>query len=141
MGSTWGAVEPDVWSVMPNIVPVVTGDEIYIRVTTRDGAQAVLSELEWCFDVEDAEYSIDSVDIPAEGARLSIPSGYFRWVKGITFGLEYVEGNTATAVRYLDKGVIVGGVVTQGPLVQCLDKNGVAVAGRIDARIQGAAGG
>lgn len=137
--SMWGGAEVTEWVAMPDKISVQAGDEIYVRVTTHDGSQAVISDLELIYDVEDAEHSINGLELTALGGRLDVPPNHFRWIKTVTFGLEYSVGSTATGVRYLDKGIITDGVVTAGPLVQCIDSTGAPVAGRIDARIQGAA--
>ena len=137
--SMWGGAESTEWVAMPDKITVQAGDEIYVRLTTYDGDQTVISDIEWIYDVEDAEHSIDGLDLTEDGGRLSVPLNHFRWIKTVTFGLEYSDGSTATSVRYLDKGIITDGVITEGPLVQCIDSTGSPVAGRIDARIQGAA--
>ena len=136
----WGGVIPTAWNPMPDLLDVATGDEVYIRVTSRGGTQGVLADVQWTFDVPDADLTLDGVAVPSSGMRLPVPAGLFRWIRAITFGLEF-DGGTAASCRYLDKGVIEAGRVVSGPLVQCIDSNGAPVAGRIDARLQGAAGG
>lgn len=137
--SAWGCVEISEWSPMPDKIFVHAGDEVYVMITTHDGVQCVIDDIEWIYDVEDAEHSVDGAEVPSDGLRIGVPENLFRWIKTISFGLEYSPGSTATGARYLDKGIVDGGVVTDGPLIQCIDSTGNPVAGRVDVRIQGAA--
>lgn len=137
----WGTPdEPDEWLLWGNGLDVHAGEYIMVRLITSSAEPARICDLEWIFDVEDAELEFNDVSVPAGGLRLDVPPHYFRWINVINFGLQYIEGETAMTPAWVDKGIIEDGGVVQGPTIVCLDKNGQPAPGNVDVRLQGARG-
>jgi predicted phage tail protein len=92
-------------------------------------AQGVIDTCRAFVDVPDIDEAFNDVVIPIAGIRLPITKQYLA-IKNVQLTLQSDGGGAITA-KYLDKSP------TQGPLIQCFDSTGVAVAGSLDARIQG----
>lgn len=139
----WGTPdEPEEWLLWGAGLDVHAGEYLMVRLITSPTEPARICDLEWIFDVEDAELSFNDVSVPAEGLRLDVPPHYFRWISVVSFGLQYVAGENETAMTpaWVDKGVIEDGGVVRGPAIVCLDKNGQPAPGNVDVRVQGARG-
>ncbi|MRT27648.1 host specificity protein J [Herbaspirillum sp. CAH-3] len=101
-----------------------------LRFTVDTGPdQGVISACKAVIDVPDIYESFDDIVVPPAGIRLPIAKKYLA-IKNVQLTLQ-ADGGTALSARYIDKSV------TQGPLVKCFNSAGVAVAGSLDARIQG----
>lgn len=130
------------YQVMPNDIEVRAGQLISVRITTSDASAANIADLVWVFDVEDLNLTINDFEVPAQGARLPVPPGAFRWIKSVLIGLYHDEAapNAAFTAGWRDRGLIVDGLVTEGPLIQCRDEHKQPVAGVVDVTLQGARG-
>lgn len=139
--SMWGVGLESVFFTMPNNVYVRSGQVFNLRIEYATDTQAGIRDIIWGFDVEDAPViSIDDLSVPVTGIRLPVPPRHFRWIKSITFGLEFTAGGTAAQVGFLDRGILSDGHVVEGPMVECIDASGQRVTGIIDATLQGAKG-
>lgn len=135
----WGSEQEALWKPLPDYINGRTGDEIYIKVKTTSDEFTLINDVAVTLDVPDYEISYDRFEVSNTGTIIPVPPNKMRWIKTITFGLEHIEGNNAVNVQVIDRGDITDGILTTGPTVRCLDLSGNAVAGIIDARIQGAA--
>lgn len=132
---------PKAWLPMPNSIPVLSGDVVFVRILTTDSGPARLCDLEWAFDVPDAEpLNIQELAVPVGGVRVPVPKNYFRWIKTVNIGLQYLENDQGQSAMWIDKGIIVEGFVTEGPLLIVVDKEKNSVAGNVDVFLQGAKG-
>lgn len=99
-----------------------------------------MDDIRAILDVKDQEAKVDSLLIPASGARLPIPAGVFRMITTVTYGMEAAEGLTAVHPLTLDKNGgqrDEAGYLLEGPLVVGIDRNDNYTAVRIDAVIKG----
>lgn len=132
---------PQNWLPMPNSIPVLAGDVIFVRLLTTDSGPARLCDMEWAFDVPDAEpLNIQELSVPVGGIRVPVPKDYFRWIKTVNIGLQYLEDDQGQSAMWIDKGVRAEGFVTEGPLLIVVDKEKNSVAGNVDVLLQGAKG-
>lgn len=124
---------PTPWEVWPGELAEAPLGAFDLRLTTQAGlTQGVISALAMHFDVEDEFEELDDVAISALGTRLPITKTY-RSINNVQLTLQD-DGGTAVSARWVDKDK------TLGPLVQCINSAGTAVAGVLDARIQGVKG-
>jgi predicted phage tail protein len=96
------------------------------------GPGSVQGAIDTCaaiIDVPDINESFNDVPILLGGTRLPIANSYLA-IANVQLTLES-NGSTAVVAKYLDKNN------TLGPLIKCFDSAGSAVAGVVDARIQG----
>lgn len=136
-----GILDPGEYVTARNGLTVSRGTAVTIRVTTANLVPSRIQEIVIGFDVEDAEpLKLGDVAIPSTGARLVVPDGYFRWISVANVTVQYVAGLNAFTAGFVDRGIIEGGFVTQGPLIQCKDENGALVKGSVDVLLQGARG-
>jgi len=106
------------------------GEEIDIRVHIPGGAvQGALKALLARIDVPVVEERIEDFAVPEGGGRLPLSRSY-QSIARVSLTLQGVAGYSAASVTLIDKA-------SEGPFVQCLDSAGVAVAGIIDADVQG----
>ncbi|MDP1686890.1 phage tail protein [Hydrogenophaga sp.] len=120
---------PSAWAVWPGFIDVDGSIEVRFRITTTGGlTQGVIGELSAVLDVPDVVESLEDVAISALGTRLPITQTYnaIRTVQ-----LTVQAGGTGISALRVDKNP------TLGPLVQILNASGTAVAGVLDATVQG----
>ncbi|KAF1043069.1 MAG: hypothetical protein GAK35_02389 [Herbaspirillum frisingense] len=91
--------------------------------------QGVIGECKAMIDVPDLDESFDDLVVGVAGLRLPITKDYLV-IKNVSLTLQD-DGGTAVTAKYLDKSA------TLGPLVKCYNRDGAAVTGKLDARIQG----
>lgn len=136
----WGWTPDSQWQVMPSKFFISKDASIIqVRVTTSAGSLGIINELHWIFDVEDEIDYANDINVPVGGIRVPLNKS-FRWIKNISFGLEYFEDGQAVNAMWLDKGLMVNGLVNEGPLVMCRNASGQAVVGKVDVTMQGAKG-
>ena len=130
-----GALE---WKPFPDKIDVRSGQSFKIRITSTGNSVTIMPELTWIVDVPDAiPLSLEDV-VLTEDKRLTVPVDYFRWIRDVKYTLQWRKGDTGITVLNVDKGVIMNGSVTEGPLTRIIDKDGKVVGGVIDATIYGA---
>lgn len=127
------------WRSMPAKLAIETNHIIQVRFITVGGSVGMVDEMTWIFDVEDEMDFANDLEVPAEGMRVPLTRS-FRWIKNISFGQEYHTGSQAVRTVYVDKGVIEGGQVVEGPMIYCRDANNNSVSGIVDVTMQGARG-
>lgn len=126
------------WSAMPDYITLHEYEAVRIRFTSQAGLTTIVPEITFALDVPDAEpYIIEDLDVEDKDTRLPIPQNYFRWIKDIKFTLQYKVGEYGINVLTIDKGRVNRDVVTEGPLVRVIDKDGNATSGCIDAIVYG----
>lgn len=129
------------WQAMPSDYVTPGGEWLDIRITFRPGEfPAIVDDIRAILDVKDQEAKVDSLLIPASGARLPIPAGVFRVITTVTYGMEAAEGLTAVHPLTLDKNGgqrDEAGYLLEGPLVVGIDRNDNYTAVQIDAVIKG----
>jgi hypothetical protein len=120
---------PSAWQLWPGALEVDGSVEVRFRVTLDAGdTQGVISTLEALLDVPDVTERLAAVVVGSGGTRLPITKTYHA-IK--TVHLTVHSGGSGVAARIVDKDEVLG------PMVQILDVSGAAVAGTLDADIQG----
>lgn len=137
--SLWPVPVKTDWQAMPDKYTTSGAETVEFRVAYKAGIPAHLADIVTVVDVEDREHRVEDLAVPVEGVHLPVPEGYFRAVKSVTFGLQYLEGQKGLNVVRYPGTEIVGedGFLTEGPLVRGLDSNLQATAVNIDALIKG----
>lgn len=108
----------------------VRNEPYQFRVTAgQGGTRGVVSDFAAVIDAPDLEERLDDVVIGSGGTRLPITAD-FTVIKNLQLTLQ-ADGGTAIAARGEDKDAAAG------PLVRCFDAGGSAVAGLVDAVVQG----
>lgn len=120
---------PSTWAVWPGSIEVDGTIEVRFRITIQGGlAQGAIRSLVAVVDVPDITESLEGIAISAGGTRLPITKTYHA-IR--TVQLTVQAGGTGLSANYLDKNP------TLGPSVQIFNAAGTAVAGVLDADIQG----
>lgn len=120
---------PSAWQLWPGSLQVNGSMQVRFRITLAAGElRGEISEVTAVLDVPDIAERLAAVSIASGGTRLPIASTYYA-IK--TVHLTVHGGGTATSARILDKDPALG------PLVQVINASGTAVAGTVDADIQG----
>ena len=120
---------PGAWQLWPGSLAVDGTTEVRFRITLAAGdVQGVISAITAVLDVPDITESLSAVAIASGGTRLPITKTYH----GIkTVALTVHSGGSGTSARIVDKDAALG------PLIQVINTSGTAVAGTVDAQIQG----
>ena len=120
---------PGAWQLWPGSLEVDGATEVRFRITLAAGdVQGVISAVTAVLDVPDITESLSAVAIASGGTRLPITKTYH----GIkTVALTVHSGGSGTSARIVDKDAALG------PLIQVINISGSAVAGTVDAQIQG----
>jgi hypothetical protein len=120
---------PSAWQLWPGALEVDGSIEVRFRITLDAGeTQGVISALTAVLDVPDVTERLAAVAVGSGGTRLPITRSYHA-IK--TVHLTVHSAGSGVAARIVDKDEALG------PLVQILDVSGAAVAGTLDADIQG----
>lgn len=120
---------PSAWAVWLGSIEVDGAIEVRFRITIAGGqTQGSILELSAVLDVPDVTELLEDVAIGSGGTRLPITKAY---TAIRTARLTVQGGGTGVTARLLDKNP------TLGPLVEILNSSGTAVAGVVDADIQG----
>jgi len=90
---------------------------------------STLYSMQSIIDVPDIVESLADVSISATGTRLTLTKP-FRVIVAVNLTLQDDAGTAETA-KVLDKSV------SQGPLIECYNSSGTAVAGTVDAVVVG----
>lgn len=138
----WNSTEDTGWTPLPDKLWINAADEgryIEIRVTTKTGSPGIIREIYWTFDVEDENDRADDLTVPAEGIRVPL-NKTFRKIKNVQISVQSTGGGESISAAWEDKGVIVNGLVSEGPLVYCRDAGLNRVAGVCDITMQGVKG-
>ncbi len=123
----WGVASA--WQLWPGSLVVDGALGVRFRITTAPGAvRGVINTLTAVLDVPDVAERLAAVAISSAGTRLPITQSYHA-IK--TVHLTVHSGATGTSARIVDKDATIG------PLVQVINAAGTAVAGTVDADIQG----
>ncbi len=123
----WGVATA--WQLWPGSLVVDGTLEVRFRITTAPGAvRGAINTVTAVLDVPDVAERLAAVAISSAGTRLPITQSYHA-IK--TVHLTVHSGATGTSARIVDKDA------TLGPLVQVINPAGTAVAGTVDADIQG----
>lgn len=94
----------------------------------QSNLQGLIGSVVAQIDVPDKTIRLPDVVIAADGARLSIGSG---WKSVVIVSLTlHSDGGSAITARVVDKS-------TSGPLIQCFNASGAATTGVVDAYVQG----
>jgi hypothetical protein len=105
-----------------------------IKIEIPSGTvQGIIRSLAAVIDVPDESETLNDIAISASGTRLPIVKSY-REIKNVNITLQEVNGVTAYTAKIIDKSTATG------PLVKCYNTVGAAVAGVVDAIIQGVKG-
>lgn len=124
---TYGA--PSAWAVWPGSIEVDGTLEVRFRITVQGGlVQGAITALSAVVDVPDIAERLEDVAISAGGTRLPITKTYHA-IR--TVQLTVQAGGTGRSAMTVDKDPALG------PLVQIFNAAGTAVAGVLDADIQG----
>lgn len=117
------------WQSWPGSM-IAQSAQYQFRFTTGTGAvEGVIRACRAVIDVPDIDEKLNDVAISALGTRLPIAKAY-SVIKNVQISLQD-SGSAAASVRWLDKNPSLG------PLIRCFNKDNVAVAGVVDAAIQG----
>ncbi|VBB09660.1 tip attachment protein j [Lucifera butyrica] len=110
------------------------GNSIHdVRLTIGAGiTQGIVRRFAAVVDVEDESEILNDIAILAAGMRLPITKTY-RVIRNVNVTIQDSGGATALTFRLADKDV-------SGPFITLYDKDNIAVAGVIDAQIQGIKG-
>lgn len=120
---------PSAWAVWPGSVTVDGFSEFRFRITVQGGQmQGAIRELSAVVDVPDITERLQDIAISSGGTRLPIAKTYHA-IR--TVQLTVQAGGTGRSAMTVDKDP------TLGPLVQIFNAAGTAVAGVLDADIQG----
>lgn len=125
----WSQVSQD-WLPWPGRIAHATQQVYEFRVTTQSGpVQGSITKYQIVLDVPDVLERMDNVAISAGGTRLTLTRTY-RAISNVSLTVQE-DGGSAITAKAIDKNP------TTGPLVKCFDAAGVAVAGTVDATVQG----
>ena len=97
--------------------------------TAADQQRGEITSFVFKCDVADQNEHLEDVVIGSDGTRLPITRSY-RTIANVQLTLQD-DGGAALTVRTMDKSA------SEGPLIKCFNAAGVAVAGLVDANIQG----
>lgn len=131
----WTDAAAAMWAAAPGYAPwpgaITTENVGYdIRVTTAFGnIEGRVSALAITFDMPDISETLADVVIGAGGTRLTLASA-FQSITAVNLTLQD-DGGSAFTARVMDKDTVAG------PLIKCFNSSGTAVAGTIDAIVQG----
>lgn len=103
--------------------------DFVVSIAQSSPVQSGITRLDFMVDNPDIDESFDDVAISSGGTRLPI-TGDYDVIKNVSCTLQD-DGGTAVSLRVIDKSA------ASGPLIKCYNTAGTAVAGTIDARIQG----
>lgn len=118
------------WTAWPGAVHLSEAEQIRFRVTAQGGtSRPQLSVFTPFVDVPDITERINDVAISAAGTRLPITLSY-RAIANVGLTVQ-ADGNGGVGVRIKDKNASLG------PLIEVVNGSGTAVAGLVDADIQG----
>jgi hypothetical protein len=119
------------WLAFPGSVEAIEGQYQFRFVIPSQQLNTApkVSDIVVSLDVDDVVERFNDVVIASGGTRLSLTKS-FRDILNVSLTLQ-ADGGTASTVKYLDKDEV------NGPLIQCYDSGGTAVAGTIDAIVQG----
>jgi hypothetical protein len=130
----WTAVAEG-WLPWPGRIEQATRQVYEFQLSAQSGViQAIVSQYQIKIDVPDLIERMNDVVIAGAGTRLTLTHSY-RAISNVNLTLQN-DGGTAQTVKIEDKGT-GGPPLTGGPLIKCYDPAGVAVAGTIDATVQG----
>lgn len=120
---------PSAYQLWPGSLAVDGGMQVLFRITLAEGdLQGVIDEITAVLDVPDIVESLSAVSIASGGTRLPITRTY-NSIKTVVLTVH--SGGTGASARIVDKDAALG------PLVQVINTSGTAVAGTVDAQIQG----
>ena len=120
---------PSAWSVWPGSIEVDGAIQARFRITISGGElQGAIRYLDAVLDVPDVTELLEGVEVAPGGTRLPITKPY---TAVRTARLTVLGGGTGVSARLIDKNP------TLGPQVEILNASGTAVAGSLDAEIQG----
>lgn len=120
---------PTDWIVWPGALELPFNCQIAFRVVVGGGRiQGELAALTASVDVPDVAEQINDFTVSSAGSRLPLSKAY-RAITNLQLTLQD-NGGAARTLRIIDK-------LATGPLIKCFDSAGNAVAGLIDASIQG----
>ena len=131
----WGLDGDLMWNERTSFLPwtgrvFVQKEEHEIRAIVAGGPiRGEIQQLKAIIDAPDVIERFDDVAIGAGGTRLSIEKTYAS-IHNVNLTLQD-DGGAAVIARVMDKNA------TSGPLIQCFDSSDVAVAGTVDATVQG----
>lgn len=120
---------PSEWQPWPGSLSIDGTVQVSFRVSTPAGdVQGVVSGITVVLDVPDIEERLSAVSISSSGTRLPISSSYHSIV-GVH--LTTHSGGAGVSSIIVDKDPVLG------PLVRVVNSSGTAVAGVVDALVQG----
>lgn len=119
------------WLAFPGSVQAIEGAYQFRFVIPSQQLNTApkVSDIVVSLDVEDVVERFNDVPIAAGGTRLTLTKTY-RDILNVSLTIQ-ADGGTSSTVKYLDKDEV------NGPLIQCFNTSGTAVAGTIDAIVQG----
>ncbi|MBT6406739.1 MAG: hypothetical protein HOK06_03980 [Rhodospirillaceae bacterium] len=127
-GAYW--LEPGPFKPWSGQVDNISRQKYEYRIrTAADRQRGEIAGFVFKCDVPDQNENFEDVVIASAGTRLPIAKSY-RTIANVQLTLQD-DGGTALTVRTMDKSA------TEGPLIKCFNAAGVAVAGLVDANIQG----
>lgn len=122
--------QPGAWSVWPGSIVITSNEQVQLRISTAGGSQqGVVSVATVVLDVPDIVEQVNDLVVSPSGTRLPLESSY-RAISNVLLTVQ-ADGNGGITSIVDDKSA------TLGPLVRVLDASGSAVAGLIDATVQG----
>lgn len=122
--------QPGAWSVWPGSIVITSNEQVQLRISTAGGAQqGVVSVATVVLDVPDIVEQVNDLVVSPSGTRLPLERSY-RAISNVLLTVQ-ADGNGGITSIVDDKSA------TLGPLVRVLDASGSAVAGLIDATVQG----
>jgi hypothetical protein len=123
--------EPSAWSVWPGGLTISQAETVTFRITTVGGpTQGVITTATPKLDVPDVLERLDNIVIAPGGTRLPITKTYRHAIENVMLTVQ-TDGNGGISARVEDKNA------TLGPLVTVRNDAGTAVAGLLDATLQG----
>lgn len=132
----WGEDDQrEMWSVGPwqpwtGALSVAPNGSYDFRVVTGGGqVQGRIDELTAVIDVADVTQNVDNFAVSSGGTRIPLTKT-FNVLKVVNLTLQD-SGGTAVTAKWIDKDPV------NGPLIKCFDAAGTAVAGNVDAILQG----
>jgi hypothetical protein len=128
--------ESSEWAVWPNALQVARGTALDFRVSIDGGStRGKVSTFTASLVMEKVKQTFSNLSIAVEGTRLdpALGSPPRDWIDNIqaVYGLPFVDGSGAIALRVLDFSPVLG------PLVQAVDTSGAAVAGTANVTVEG----
>jgi hypothetical protein len=120
----------DPWLPWVGAVPAAAGKTYSFRFSAQYGSdRGILQQMVASVTVDPREETLNDVSIPSAGLRLPISANWNQIVSCLL--TVQGSGTGAIAARAIDKNH------TSGPLVQCFNEAGTAVAGLVDAQLKG----